>query len=97
MELCSPVVCSLIINDASSARKIKSRIAMTKSSIQHKILVNNRLDVNLRHKLVKCNIRIIALYGAENSTLRKVGHKYFETFEMWCWRKVEKIGWRSIT
>jgi hypothetical protein len=35
----------------------------------------------------------IALYGAETRTLRKVDQKYLESFEMWCWRRMEKISW----
>ena len=35
----------------------------------------------------------IALYGAETWTLRAVGQKYLESFEMWCWRRMEKISW----
>jgi hypothetical protein len=26
-------------------------------------------------------------------TLRKVDQKYVENFEMWCWRRMEKISW----
>jgi hypothetical protein len=33
------------------------------------------------------------LYGAENWTLRAVDQKHLETFEMWCWRRMEKISW----
>jgi hypothetical protein len=29
------------------------------------------------------------LYGAESWTLRKVDQKYLESFEMWCWRRME--------
>jgi hypothetical protein len=29
----------------------------------------------------------------KTSTLRKVDQKCLETFEMWCWRRVEKISW----
>jgi hypothetical protein len=35
----------------------------------------------------------IALYGAERWTLRKIDQKYLESFEMWCWRRMEKISW----
>jgi hypothetical protein len=31
------------------------------------------------------------LYGGETWTLRKVDQKYLESFEMWCWRRMEKI------
>jgi hypothetical protein len=35
----------------------------------------------------------IALYGAETWTLRTVDQKYLGSFEMWCWRRMEKISW----
>jgi hypothetical protein len=35
----------------------------------------------------------MALYGAETWTLRKLDRKYLESFEMWCWRRMEKISW----
>ena len=34
----------------------------------------------------------IALYGAEAWTLRAVDQKHLESFEMWCWRRMEKIS-----
>jgi hypothetical protein len=33
------------------------------------------------------------LYGAETWTLRAVDQKHLESFEMWCWRRMEKIRW----
>ena len=35
----------------------------------------------------------MALYGDETWTLRAADHKYLESFEMWCWRRMEKISW----
>jgi hypothetical protein len=29
----------------------------------------------------------------ENWTLRTVDQKYLEIFQMWCWRRIEKISW----
>jgi hypothetical protein len=51
------------------------------------------LDLNLRKKLVKCYIWNTALCGAETWTLWKLDQKYLESFEMWCWRRMEKISW----
>jgi hypothetical protein len=51
------------------------------------------LDLGLRKKLVKCYIWSIALYGVETWTLRAVDQKHLESFEMWCWRRMEKISW----
>jgi len=37
----------------------------------------------------------MALYGAETWTLRAANQKYLESFEMWCWRRMEKISWTN--
>jgi hypothetical protein len=66
---------------------------MAKAAFNKKNLFTSKLDLNLRKKLVKCYIWNIALYGAETWTLRKIDQKYLESFEMWCWRRMEKISW----
>ena len=58
-----------------------------------KTLFTSQLDLNLRKKLTKCYIWSMALYGAETWTLRAADQKYLESFEMWCWRRMEKIIW----
>ena len=49
--------------------------------------------VKFRGKLLNSYIRDIALYGVETLTLRKVEQKCLGSFEMWCWRRTEKIIW----
>jgi hypothetical protein len=67
---------------------------MAKAAFNKKnTLFTSKLDLNLRNKLVKCYIWSISLYGAETWTLRKVDQKCLERFEMWCWRRMEKISW----
>jgi hypothetical protein len=51
------------------------------------------MDLELSKKLVKCYVWSIPLYGAEIWTLRAVDQKHLESFEMWCWRRMEKISW----
>jgi hypothetical protein len=51
------------------------------------------MDLELRKKLVKCYIWSVALYGAETWTLRAIDQKHLESFEMWCWRRIEYISW----
>ena len=31
--------------------------------------------------------------GAETWTRGKADHKYLESCEMWCWRRMEKVSW----
>ena len=35
----------------------------------------------------------MALYGAETWALRAAEQIYLESFETWCWRRMEKISW----
>ena len=51
------------------------------------------LLVQILKKLVKCYIWSMALYDAETWTLRAADQIYLESFEMWCWRRMEKISW----
>ena len=42
---------------------------------------------------MKCYIWSVAIYGAETWTLGAVDQKLLESFEIWCWRRMEKISW----
>jgi hypothetical protein len=87
---------SMITKDARCTREIKSRIAMAKTAFnKKKNLFTSKLNLNLRKKLVKCYIWSIVLYGAETWTLWKIDQKYHESFEMWCWGRMEKISWTN--
>jgi len=85
---------SILTNDGRCNCEIKCRIAMAKAAFnKERTLFTSTLDLELRKKLVNCYIWSIALYGAETWTLRAVDQKHLESFEMWCWRRMEKIIW----
>ena len=85
---------SILTNDGSCTCEIKCRIAVAKAPFKKKrALFTSTLGLELRNKLVKCYIWSIALYGAETWTLRSVDQKHMEHFEIWCWRRMEKISW----
>jgi hypothetical protein len=84
----------MITHNARHTQEIMARIAMAKAAFtKKKTLFTNTLDLELRKKLVKCYIWSIVLYGAETWTLWKLDRKCLESFEMWCWRRMEKISW----
>jgi len=67
---------------------------MSKATFNKKrLLFTSRLGLNLRKNLVRFYIWNITLYGAETWTLHRVDEKYWESFEMWCWRRMEKVSW----
>jgi hypothetical protein len=51
------------------------------------------MDLELRMKLEKCYIWSVALYGAEIGTVWGVDQKHLESYEMWCWIRMEKVIW----
>ena len=55
-----------------------------------KNLFTSKSDLNLTKKLVKCYVWSMAPYGAETWTTVQ---KRLKSFEMWCWRRMEKISW----
>ena len=81
----------IITNDARFNMKINPGFQWQKKLSKGRFFTS-KSSLNLRKKLIKCCIWGIALYGAETWTLRKIGQKYKEIFEMWRWRRMEKIS-----
>jgi hypothetical protein len=74
---------TVISKDSDFARKLSARFSY---------FIRTKVFVPSYFFLVKCYIWSIALYGAETWTLRAVDQKHLESFEVWCWRKMEKIS-----
>ena len=83
---------SMLTNDGRCACEIKSRIAKAKAVFKKKRVLFTSTDLKLRKKLVKCYTWSIASYGVETWMLQAVDQKHLESFEMWCWRRMEKIS-----
>ena len=91
---CSKYLGSMLTDDERCTCEIKSKIAMAKAAFnKKKNLFTSKLDLNLKKKLVKCYVWSMTLYGAETWMLRATDQKRLESYEMWCWRRMEKIRW----
>ena len=84
---------SMITDNVRWTRAITSRTVMAKTSLNKQVLTSANWIKHVRNKLVKCYIWSIALHGSESWTLRTVDQKSLESFQMWCWRRMEKICW----
>jgi predicted HD phosphohydrolase len=67
--------------------------AHTSSNRKEDDSFRQQTGLKFKEETSKLHTWSIALYGAETFTLRKVDHKYLESFEMGCWRRIEKITW----
>ena len=45
----------------------------------------------MKKRIIKSMVWSVALYGAETWTIRKEDIRKIEAFEMWIWRKMERI------
>ena len=54
-------------------------------------------DINLPTKvqLVKAMVFPIVMYGCESWTIKKDEHRRTDAFELWCWRRLLSVPWRS--
>jgi hypothetical protein len=85
---------SILANDGRCTCGIKCRIAVAKAAFNKKrALFTGTLELELRKKLVNCYVWSMALFGAESGTIGAVDQKQLGSFELWCWRKMEKISW----
>ena len=67
------------------------RTAIAKEVFNRKTSLLTSKIILLKKNLVRCYVWSIALYGSDTLTLRKLERKYLGGFEMWCWRKMEKM------
>ena len=85
---------SMITNDAKCHVEIKRRIAMGKDAFyKRKELMRGKLNKNLKKRMIKTMIWSVVLYGSETWTMRKEDIKRLEAFEMWIWRRMERVSW----
>ena len=66
---------------------------LKKHLTEKKSLLTSKVNIELRKKLFRCYVWSIALYDSEIWTLKQLERKYLESFEMWCWSRMEKITW----
>ncbi|KAI5724481.1 hypothetical protein M8J77_003182 [Diaphorina citri] len=86
---------STISENAKSTTDIKQRIAQAKSAFNKKktLFCSKNINTDLRKQLIKTLVWSIALYGSETWVIGENDKKKIEAFEMWCWRKMNKIKW----
>ena len=74
--------------------EIETRIGMAKDAFnKRRELLSQRMDRKLKKKIIKAVVWSVALYGSETWTMRKDEIDRLQAFEMWIWRRMEKINW----
>ena len=63
--------------------------------MERKKILTSKMNLDLRKRIVKCLVWSVALYASETWTISKTVMKRIKAFEMWIWRKMEKISWTA--
>jgi hypothetical protein len=60
-----------------------------------KELLTKGLKKDLKKRMIKTLVWPVALYGCETWTVKKDVVDKLNAFEMWVWRKMEKVSWQD--
>jgi hypothetical protein len=83
-----------ITENGRSTKEIKMRIGQAKAAFgKRKELLTRKMDTDIKKRIIKTLIWPIALYACETWTLHAEDYKRLNAFEMWIWRRMEKISW----
>ena len=87
---------SMISEDGRCIDDVKSRIGMAKDAFHKtKELLTKSLSKSIKKRMMKSLIWPVALYGCETWTMRKEESDRLAAFEMWIWRRMEKVSWND--
>ena len=59
------------------------------------ILKSRDITFPAKVHLVKAMVFLVAMYGCENWTIKKVEHWRINAFELQCWRRLLKVPWTA--
>ena len=82
-----------ITEDGRCDTEIRSRIALAKAAFNRRNeLLTNNMSQSVKKKIVKAVVWSVFLYGSETWTVNSDMIQRIEAFEMWVWRRMEKVS-----
>ena len=55
------------------------------------VLKSRDITLPTKVRIVKAMIFPVVMYGCESWSMKKAERQRFDTFEMWCWRRLLKV------
>src|SRR5215470_9981515 len=85
---------SWLTDDGRCELEVKCRIAMAKEAFgKRKELLTRSLQRETKKRIIKSIIWPIMMYGSETWVMKSEECRRIQAFEMWLWRRMEKIKW----
>ena len=87
----------LVTEDGRSEQEIRKRIGIAKSAFEKlsHIITNKKIQTKTRIRLARCFVWPKLTYACETWTLSKSLAKKIDAFEMWTYRRIERISWKE--
>ena len=64
-------------------------------TILDSILKSRDITLLIEVHLVKAVVFPVVMYGCENCTIKKAGHRRNDAFELWSWRRLLRVPWTT--
>ena len=84
---------SKISVDGDCSHEIRRRLPLGRKARTNLYRVLKSRDITLLTKvhMVKAVVFPVVTYGSESWTLKKVKHRRFDAFELWCWIRFLRV------
>ena len=88
---------SKIAVDGYCSHEIKRRLLLGRKVMTNldSILKSRDITLPTKVRLVKAMVFSVVMYGCESWTVKKAEHWRIDAFELWYWRRLLRVPWRS--
>ena len=88
---------SKITADGDCNHEIKRRLLLGRKVMTNldSILKNRDITLSTKVHLVKAMVFPVVMYGCESWTVKKAKRRRIDAFELWCWRRLLRVGWTA--
>ena len=89
--------CICIAESLCCLLEIKRRLLLRRKVMTKLDSILKSRDITLPTKvhLVRAMVFPVVMYGCESWTVKKVGHRIIDAFELWCWWRLLRVPWTA--
>ena len=87
---------SRVTADGDCSHEIKGHLLLGRKAMTNLDSIFKSREITLPTKvyLIKAMVFPVVMYGCESWTVKKIEHRRIDAFELWCWRRLLRVGRR---
>ena len=88
---------SKITADGDCSHEFKRNLLLWRKAKTNLVSILKSRDITLLTKdpIVKAMVFPVVMYGCESWTIKKAEQQRIDAFELWCWRRLLRVPWRT--